>query len=80
MIQEDISGKGNYHTLSDHTPGEYSIGPAAESIKNIEQITIKSLQENLEVLETLFSNTRFLVAFLDKDFNFIRVNKAYAGS
>ncbi|MEW6585997.1 MAG: PAS domain S-box protein, partial [Nitrospirota bacterium] len=31
-----------------------------------------------ELLERMFSNIHVLVAYMDKDFNFIRVNKAYA--
>jgi PAS domain S-box-containing protein len=38
----------------------------------------KSLQEKTNTLESFFENTLTLVAMLDKDFNFIRVNKAYA--
>lgn len=49
----------------------------AKAIKNGKD-TAKYLQENLEILEILFSNTHFLMAFLDVNFNFIRVNKAYA--
>ena len=32
----------------------------------------------LELLETIFATTRLMVAYLDPDFNFIRVNRAYA--
>ncbi|MFZ5948030.1 MAG: PAS domain S-box protein [Stygiobacter sp.] len=38
----------------------------------------KSLREKTNILESFFENTLTLVAMLDKDFNFIRVNKAYA--
>jgi len=31
-----------------------------------------------EILEAIFTNIHFIVAYLDRDFNFIRVNKAYA--
>jgi len=41
--------------------------------KNNERI----LLENHELLETIFSNVHFLVAYMDRDFNFIRVNRAY---
>ncbi len=33
---------------------------------------------NALMLETIFDHTHFMIAYLDKDFNFIRVNKAYA--
>ena len=36
------------------------------------------LHENREFLETIFANVHFLIAYMDKDFNFIRVNRAYA--
>ncbi|HML04905.1 MAG TPA: ATP-binding protein [Methanobacterium sp.] len=34
--------------------------------------------ENGKMLETIFNNTHFLVAYIDNDFNFIQVNRAYA--
>jgi PAS domain S-box-containing protein len=36
------------------------------------------LKKQKEILEKLFINTHFNIALLDRDFNFIRVNKAYA--
>ncbi|MBI4775022.1 MAG: sigma 54-interacting transcriptional regulator [Deltaproteobacteria bacterium] len=36
------------------------------------------LQEKNELLEIIFSNMHFLVAYLNTDFDFIRVNRAYA--
>ncbi|MEW5900588.1 MAG: PAS domain-containing protein, partial [Acidobacteriota bacterium] len=39
--------------------------------------TAKLLEAN-EILECVFSNVHFLVAYMDKNFNFIRVNRAYA--
>ncbi|MFV9691581.1 MAG: histidine kinase [Desulfobacteria bacterium] len=42
----------------------------------------KSIEEALrntnELLEKIFSTTHMLIAYMDKDFNFIRVNHAYA--
>jgi PAS domain S-box-containing protein len=37
-----------------------------------------NIHNNEKMLETIFNNTHFLVAYMDKDFNFIKVNKAYA--
>jgi len=37
-----------------------------------------TLRESNEFLETIFSNIQFLVAYMDRNFNFIRVNRAYA--
>jgi diguanylate cyclase (GGDEF)-like protein/PAS domain S-box-containing protein len=38
----------------------------------------KILRENNEILGRIFDSTHFCVAYLDRDFNFIRVNRAYA--
>jgi PAS domain S-box-containing protein len=40
----------------------------------------KALRESNELLETMFSSIDLLVAYMDKDFNFIRVNRAYAAA
>ena len=37
-----------------------------------------ALLESQEQLEQIFSNTHVMIAYMDTDFNFIRVNKAYA--
>lgn len=38
----------------------------------------KALREGNELLDRIFSNTHLAIAYLDRDFNFIRVNRAYA--
>lgn len=38
----------------------------------------KTLHETNELLERIFNNTYVSIAYMDTDFNFIRVNKAYA--
>ena len=38
----------------------------------------KEISEKNELLETIFSNTPFHIAYLDKNFNFIKVNEQYA--
>ncbi len=38
----------------------------------------KSLSKSIEILDRIFNQTHFLIAYMDRDFNFIRVNKAYA--
>jgi PAS domain S-box-containing protein len=40
--------------------------------------TEKKLNETNELLERVFSSTHFLIAYLDANFDFIRVNEAYA--
>ncbi len=36
------------------------------------------ISENASMLETIFDHTHFMMAYMDKDFNFIGVNEAYA--
>lgn len=38
----------------------------------------RSLQESNALLERIFDTTHMLIAYMDTDFNFIRVNRAYA--
>ncbi|MBI5965604.1 MAG: GAF domain-containing protein [Chloroflexi bacterium] len=38
----------------------------------------EALRKNNVLLEQIFSTTEFMIAYLDADFNFIRVNRAYA--
>jgi len=40
--------------------------------------TAEALRESYELLEKVFSNTHIMMAYLDTEFNFIRVNNAYA--
>ena len=44
------------------------------------QRTEETLKVTGEMLETIFNNTHIMFSYLDKDFNFIRVNRAYAAS
>ncbi len=39
-----------------------------------------ALWESKELLETMFSSIDLMVAYMDKEFNFIRVNRAYAAA
>jgi PAS domain S-box-containing protein len=38
----------------------------------------ENLRRTSEILENVFSTSTFLIAYMDADFNFIRVNKSYA--
>jgi PAS domain S-box-containing protein len=38
----------------------------------------KALQKNYELLDRIFATTHFCIVYLDRDLNFVRVNKAYA--
>jgi PAS domain S-box-containing protein len=40
----------------------------------------QALWESKELLETMFSSIDLMVAYMDKEFNFIRVNRAYAAA
>ncbi len=40
----------------------------------------EKVERSSELLEKIFSNTNFMIAYLDRDFNFIRVNNAYAAA
>ncbi|MBN1696108.1 MAG: PAS domain-containing protein [Spirochaetales bacterium] len=55
---------------------------SVELIKKTSDLEIKNnkLHQQSEIIDKLFANTQFLIALLDTDFNFIRVNKAYAES
>jgi PAS domain S-box-containing protein len=47
--------------------------------KEAERLREEAL-ENSEILNKIFSTTHFCIVFLDRDFNFIKVNQAYADS
>jgi len=38
----------------------------------------KALRKNYELLDRIFATTHFCLVYLDRNFNFVRVNKAYA--
>lgn len=38
----------------------------------------RALQKNYELLDRIFATTHFCIVYLDRDLNFVRVNKAYA--
>ena len=40
----------------------------------------EALKKNNILLEQIFATTEFMIAYLDADFNFIRVNRAYAAA
>ena len=53
--------------------------PANKIDQNISQSKLKeTFQKSNEILEKIFATTHFSVAFMDINFNFIRVNIAYA--
>lgn len=80
MNREEILTKRSDINEVDQTnePTDVEGFPSEEKNKQRIKETAKYSQENFEILETLFSNTHFLIAFLDADLNFVRVNRAYA--
>ena len=58
------------------TPGHSyeALEKEIEDLKRRERI----LYEDHDILEGIFSNIHYLIAYMDRDFNFIKVNDAYA--
>ena len=51
---------------------------ALEAAERARREAESELRRTNEILERIFSTTEFLIAYLDEDFAFIRVNRAYA--
>jgi two-component system sensor kinase FixL len=49
----------------------------AEEI-NAHETTSRFLQNSLTLLESIFAGTHFLLAYMDRDFHFLKVNRSYA--
>ncbi len=59
---------------SDNIPGILGV-----SVDITEQkLAAEALRESNELLETVFSNTHLMLAYMDREFNFVRVNRAFA--
>jgi PAS domain S-box-containing protein len=83
--EHQLRGKGGNLLMTDHTVTEIvdDSGNRIGLVSVVRDITErkrfeKLLKENHELLESIFSSINFLVAYMDTDFNFIRVNRAYA--
>ncbi len=66
-----------------HAPEKDATGNVASVLSVARDITERkraeeSLRKTSVLLERIFSTTEFLLVYLDADFNFIRVNRAYA--
>lgn len=72
----DISWLQRRNVLVDHDGKPAILGYEVDITEQREKES--ALQESYELLETIFSNVHFLIAYMDRDFNFIRVNRAYA--
>ena len=78
----DMPKKENSDLIKTLTVISNHLGSEVDRKEN--QVRLKSAQEQLkkqnEVLESIFANTHFHLAYMDRAFNFIRVNQAYADS
>ncbi len=54
--------------------GPWTLQPDPTRQKGMEE----ALRESNELLEAVFSSMHLMIAYMDRDFNFIRVNRAYA--
>lgn len=75
------SGDHDVHTVVSFSPLEIDETPAFVGV--VTDVTPqKNAQENLkktnELLERMFANTHVLSVYLDREFNFIRVNRAFS--
>lgn len=67
-------------TVYKNTSGEIQgVFAAARDITELKRAE-DALRKNNILLERIYSSTEFLIAYLDTEFNFIRVNRAYAES
>ncbi|MEO0248673.1 MAG: PAS domain-containing protein [candidate division WOR-3 bacterium] len=60
------------------TPTKRLPANARASVSGERALVEKALHESNELLERVFSGIDLMVAYMDRDFNFIRVNRAYA--
>lgn len=80
------AGAADYLSKSDINPSylERTIRFAIERRRVQEELErrvqerTQALQRTTDILESIFSNVHMLLAYLDRDFNFIRVNQRYA--
>ena len=83
LAQRDGSGRvirmaGSETDISGRKKAEEALQKALDELEVRVQERTLELGKSNELLEQMFSTTRLLIAYLDKDFNFIRVNRAYA--
>jgi len=64
--------------VKERTAALANINEELEAEISVRKLTEGALKENSKILETFFTHTINPLVFLDRDFNFIRVNKAYA--
>ena len=49
-----------------------------KKLQNEINVKNKEIKQKNNLLDRIFSNTHILIAYLDRNFNFVQVNKAYA--
>lgn len=74
--EEILEIKDSLEVITHHLSMEIERKNSGKELANVR----KQLKEQNDILESIFSNTHFLLAYMDKNFNFIRVNQAYANS
>jgi PAS domain S-box-containing protein len=88
-----VISSGKHVRFQDEREGKFydvSIYPTFDSQKRVDRLAVfvtditelkqseQALRETTDLLETVFEHTHMLVAYLDPQFNFVRVNRAYA--
>lgn len=65
------------HDITQRKHAEEALQQASAVLEQQVEERTHELKQASELLERVFSSTNFLIAYLDKDFNYIRVNEAY---
>jgi len=71
-------GQWELFESSEHKRLNEALRKAYEELEKCVQERTAELLKTNELLERVFSSIDLLIAYMDKDFNFIRVNRAYA--
>ncbi|MFP4364031.1 MAG: ATP-binding protein [Spirochaetia bacterium] len=69
-----------FHEITEYKNRETHLKQNAEALENSIQEKARELYKATKILSHIFSESNMLIAYLDKDFNFLQVNNAYAKS